>query len=87
MILTLPIFIRVIDIKEIIDFTRIAFALFSDGTIDWWESKCYLEDMGLELIDLDSVEMVFCYYENWYPTKITLYSSGDFKVETNIDEV
>lgn len=85
--LKLPIFIRVRDIKEIIDYTQIIFALFADKTIDWWDCKCYLEDMGLEMVDLDHSEFIFLYYENWYPTKITLYSSGKVKVESNIDEV
>ena len=43
--------------------------------------------MDLEMVDLDHSEFIFLYYENWYPTKITLYSSGKVKVESNIDEV
>ena len=75
------------DQNEIVDFAQIVFALFADKTLDWWESKCFLEEFDLELVDLDSSELVFYYHETWYPTKITLYSSGKVKVETDIDEV
>lgn len=82
-----PIFIRVRDQNEIVEFGRLVHAFFADETLDWWETKCYLEDFDLTLVDIDSSELCLSYQETWYPTKITIYSSGEVKVETDLDEV
>lgn len=85
--LKFPIFIRVRDQTEIVEFGQLVHALFAEKTLDWWEAKCYLEDFDLTLVDIDSSEICLCYHETWYPTKITIYSSGKVKVETDLDEV
>ena len=46
----------------------------------------WLGEIDSELNDLTKHKIAFSYFDDWYPTRMTVYKSGRVKVETDLDE-
>ena len=46
----------------------------------------WLSELGCEFVEITQHKIVFSYFDDWYPTRMTVYKSGRIKVETDLDE-
>ena len=82
----LYIFIRVKTQAEIKTFAQIVHQYYLDGTFDKTDVKEWLSELNCEFVEVTQHKVVFGYFDDWYPTRMTVYKSGRVKVETDLDE-
>lgn len=80
------IFIFVKTQVQIKNFAHIVHQYYLDKTFDKTDVKEWLSEIDCELHDLTQHKIVFSYFDDWYPTRMTVYKSGKIKVETDLDE-
>ena len=44
-------------------------------------------EVGCELNVISDSKIVFTFFDDWYPTRITVFKSGRIKVETDLEEL
>ena len=74
------------DPYEIQSYAQIVHLYFIDQILDKKESQVWMNDFGLDLEKVDKYKIVFYYYDDFYPTKMTLYKSGRIIVENEGNE-
>ena len=82
----LYIFIRVKTQAEIKTFTQIVHQYYLESTFDKADVMEWLSELGCEFVEITQHKIVFSYFDDWYPTRMTVYKSGRIKVETDLDE-
>jgi hypothetical protein len=71
---------------KIKDFAQIVHHYYLEGTFERDDVVDWLGEIDSELHDLTKHKIVFSYFDDWYPTRMTIYKSGRVKVETDLDE-
>ena len=71
---------------QIKNYTQIVHQYYLDGTFEKSDVEEWLGEIDCELHDLTKHKIVFSYFDDWYPTRMTVYKSGRVKVETDLDE-
>lgn len=82
----LYIFITVEQQARIRDYAQIVHQYYLEGTFDKSDVIDWLGEIDSELTDLTKHKIVLSYFDDWYPTRMTVYKSGRVKVETDLDE-
>jgi hypothetical protein len=54
---------------------------FTKGDVQEW-----MGEINCELTEITDRKIVFSFFDDWYPTRMTVYKSGRIKVETDLDE-
>ena len=72
--------------EEIKDYTQIVHLYFTEGVFDKDEVQEWLGELDCELHEITKNKISFSYFDDWYPTRMTVYKSGRIKVETDLDE-
>lgn len=72
--------------EEIKDYTQIVHLYFTEGLFNKGEVQEWLGELECELHEITKSKIVFSYFDDWYPTRMTVYKSGRVKVETDLDE-
>ena len=80
------IFIHVKNQGQIKNYTQIVHQYYLDETFEKSDVEEWLGEIDCELHDLTKHKIVFGYFDDWYPTRMTVYKSGRVKVETDLDE-
>ena len=80
------IFIHVKAQAKIKDYAQIVHQYYLEGTFTKEDVQEWLGELDCELHDLTKYKIVFSYFDDWYPTRMTVYKSGRIKVETDLDE-
>ena len=71
---------------QIKKYTQIVHQYYLDGTFEKSDVEEWLGEIDCELHDLTKHKIAFSYFDDWYPTRMTVYKSGRVKVETDLDE-
>ena len=71
---------------QIRDYAQIVHQYYLEGTFDKSDVIDWLGEIDSELNDLTKHKITFSYFDDWYPTRMTVYKSGRVKVETDLDE-
>jgi hypothetical protein len=71
---------------EIKTFTQIVHQYYLESTFDKADVMEWLSELGCEFVEITQHKIVFSYFDDWYPTRMTVYKSGRIKVETDLDE-
>ena len=71
---------------EIKTFTQIVHQYYLDKTFDKSDVKEWLNELNCEFVEITKHKVVFSYFDDWYPTRMTVYKSGRIKIETDLDE-
>jgi hypothetical protein len=82
----LNIFIHVRTQGEIKDYTQIVHLYYVEGIFTKDEVQEWLGELDCELHEITKSKIAFSYFDDWYPTRMTVYKSGRVKVETDLDE-
>jgi len=85
--LKLYIFIPVRAQQEIKDYSQIVHLYYSEGTLSLEEVEEWLERMDCTLNEIGDNKIVFTYFDEYYPTRITIYKSGNVTVETDLEDL
>jgi hypothetical protein len=85
--LKLNIFIHVKTHEELHNYAQIVHLYFSDKTFTKKEAEEWMGEVGCELNVISDSKIVFTFFDDWYPTRITVFKSGRIKVETDLDEL
>jgi len=72
--------------EEIKIYTQIVHLYFTEGVFDKDEVQEWLGELDCELHELTKNKISFSYFDDWYPTRMTVYKSGRIKVENDLDE-
>lgn len=72
--------------EEIKDYTQIVHLYFTEDLFNKGEVQEWLGELECELHEITKSKIVFSYFDDWYPTRMTVYKSGRVKVETDLDE-
>ena len=80
------IFIHVKTQEEIKIFTQIVHQYYVEGVFTKDDVQEWLGELDCELCEITKSKIVFSYFDDWYPTRMTVYKSGRVKVETDLDE-
>ena len=83
----LNIFIHVKTHEELKNYAQIVHLYFADKTFNKDEVVEWMGEVGCELNDLTKTKITFTFFDDWYPTRMTVYKSGRLKVETDLDEL
>ena len=73
--------------EEIKIYTQIVHLYFTEGVFDKDEVQDWLGELDCELHEITKNKISFSYFDDWYPTRITVFKSGRIKVETDLDEL
>ncbi len=73
--------------EQIKNYAQIVHLYWHEGTLSEDEVKGRLGDLDCELNELTESKIVFTYFDDWYPTKMTVYKSGRVRVDTDLDEL
>jgi hypothetical protein len=84
--LKLNIFIHVKTQEEIKTFAQIVHQYYVEETFNKDEVQDWLGELSCELHDITNNKIAFSYFDDWFPTRMTVYKSGRIKVETDLDE-
>jgi hypothetical protein len=71
---------------EIKDYTQIVHLYYVEGIFTKDEVQEWLGELDCELHEITKSKIAFSYFDDWYPTRMTVYKSGRVKVETDLDE-
>jgi hypothetical protein len=71
---------------EIKTFTQIVHQYYLDKTFDKSDVEEWLNELNCEFVEITKYKVVFSYFDDWYPTRMTVYKSGRTKIETDLDE-
>lgn len=71
---------------EIKTFAQIVHQYYLEGTFDKADVEEWLGELKCELAEVTDKKIVFGFFDDWYPTRMTVYKSGRIKVETDLDE-
>ena len=71
---------------EIKTFAQIVHQYYLDETFDKTDVKEWLGELDCELVEITKNKVTFSYFDDWYPTRMTVYKSGRTKIETDLDE-
>lgn len=73
--------------EELHNYAQIVHLYFSDKTFTKKEAEEWMGEVGCELNVISDSKIVFTFFDDWYPTRITVFKSGRIKVETDLDEL
>lgn len=71
---------------EIKTFAQIVHHYYLDKTFDKSDVEEWLNELNCEFVGITQHKVVFSYFDDWYPTRMTVYKSGRTKIETDLDE-
>ena len=71
---------------EIKVFAQIVHQYYLDGTFDKADVEEWLNEFNCIFAEITQHKVVFSYFDDWYPTRMTVYKSGRVKIETDLDE-
>lgn len=71
---------------EIKNFAQIVHQYYLEGTFEKSDVEEWLSELDCGLHDLTQHKVVFSYFDDWYPTRMTVYKSGRVKIETDLNE-
>lgn len=71
------------DIKE---YAKIVHHYFLENTFTKGDVQEWMGEINCELTEITDRKIVFSFFDDWYPTRMTVYKSGRIKVETDLDE-
>ena len=72
--------------EEIRNYTQIVHLYYVEGVFTKDDVQEWLGELDYELCEITKNKIVFSYFDDWYPTRMTVYKSGRVKVETDLDE-
>ena len=85
--LRLYIFIPVRAQKQIKDYSQIVHLYYSEGILSLDEAEEWMEKMNCTLNEIRDNKIVFTYMDEWYPTRMTVFKSGNVTVETDLEDL
>ena len=71
---------------EIKTFAQIVHQYYLDDTFDKSDVEGWLGELECEFVEITQHKVIFSYFDDWYPTRMTVYKSGRTKIETDLDE-
>ena len=71
---------------QIKTYAQIVHQYYLDGTFEKSDVQEWLGELECEFVEITKHKVVFSYFDDWYPTRMTVYKSGRVKVETDLDE-
>lgn len=85
--LILNIFIHVKTHEEIHNYAQIVHLYYSDNTFGEKEAEEWLGEIGCDLNMISDNKIVFTFFDDWYPTRITIFKSGKVHIENDLDDI
>ena len=71
---------------QIKTYAQIVHQYYLEGMFDKSDVQDWLGELECEFVEITKHKVVFSYFDDWYPTRMTVYKSGRIKVETDLDE-
>lgn len=71
---------------EIQAYAQIVHLYYMEGILSKEEVKSWIEEFDLDFHKVDKYKIVFTYYDEFYPSRMTLYKSGRVIVESEGNE-
>jgi len=81
------IFISVKTQHDIQEFAKIVHLYFIEGVFDRTEVETWMGEIKCELIKITKHKIIFNFFDEYYPTRMTIYQSGRIVVETDLDSL
>jgi len=72
--------------NSIKEYARIVHHYFLEGTFNKEDVLEWMGEINCELTEVTDKKIVFGFFDDWYPTRMTVYKSGRIRVETDLDE-
>ncbi len=81
------IFINVKSQHDIQEFAKIVHLYFIEGIFSRTEAEAWMGEIKCELVKITKHKLIFNFFDEYYPTRMTIYQSGRIVVETDLDSL
>ena len=83
---SLNIFINVKTHIEFKNYAQIIHLYYTENVFNKSEVELWLGEAGCEFHSITKNKIVFTYFDGFFPTRVTIYQSGNIRVETDLDQ-
>ena len=73
--------------KQIKNYSQIVHLYYSGGILSLDEAEEWMGEMNCTLNEIRDNKIVFTYMDEWYPTRMTVFKSGNVTVETDLEDL
>ncbi len=73
--------------KQIKNYSQIVHLYYSEGILSLDEVEEWMGEMNCTLNEIRDNKIVFTYMDKWYPTRMTVFKSGNVTVETDLEDL
>tara|TARA_R100000479_G_scaffold54764_1_gene25986 strand:+ start:608 stop:841 length:234 start_codon:yes stop_codon:yes gene_type:complete len=73
--------------KQIKNYSQIVHLYYSEGILSLDEAEEWMGEMNCTLNEIRDNKIVFTYMDEWYPTRMTVFKSGNVTVETDLEDL